>query len=97
MSGPGKLREARIAVEAGRFELAYEIISEFMASGTAPDRDMTRELEHIRALSRAARDGLALARAHVRGLFATARRLETYDRSGSRQVEMTAPSEVRRF
>jgi len=98
MGGLSRLREARIAVQAGQFELADEIFAEIRASGPLGDPESAaRELQQIRGLSRAARDGLGLARAHVRGLFATARRLETYDRSGSRQIDMTALSEVRRF
>ncbi|MFH5773859.1 hypothetical protein ACHFJ0_06355 [Paracoccus sp. NGMCC 1.201697] len=98
-----KLRDARLALQAGRFDLAEEILAKFRetdlrhARSPLEKRQISDELGQIRSLSAAMRDGLALARERIRQILGASRRLETYDRAGARQVGATAPSEVGRF
>lgn len=98
-----RLRDARKAINALDAVRALAILRDCEAELerarlTRSDREaVARELEAIRDIAAAAREGVAQAQAQILDLIRAARNLDSYDSAGQRHVEEVVPRATHRF
>lgn len=97
------LTKAREAIQDFEPQRASDILQEFESQ--YPLQEMSKaqalrvetELRTIATMAEAAREGVAQAQQQIRQLLTLAQTLGTYDRTGTLQVQQTAPKPVRKF
>lgn len=97
------MEKTRRALIDGRSELAFRCLSDMITAleseGIAPDSlaDLESELAELRNLAAAVLSGQRQAVDFLRAAVEAARSLQTYDRTGRRQVTPITDHPARRF